>query len=45
MQYTGNNLLITPHIAWASKQSIVRLIDQIALNIRAFQTGNKRNRV
>jgi glycerate dehydrogenase len=45
MQYTGNNLLITPHIAWASKQSIVRLIDEIALNIRAFQTGNKRNRV
>jgi glycerate dehydrogenase len=45
IQYKGNNLLLTPHIAWASRQSISRLIQQIALNIEAFQVGQIRNRV
>lgn len=45
IQYHGSNLLLTPHIAWASKQSISRLIKQIALNISAFENGEIRNRV
>ncbi|WP_105170876.1 D-2-hydroxyacid dehydrogenase [Pseudoalteromonas sp. T1lg24] len=45
VQYHGSNLLLTPHIAWASKQSISRLIKQIALNISAFENGETRNRV
>ena len=45
IQYKGDNLLLTPHIAWASNQSISRLITQIALNITAFQEGQMRNRV
>ncbi|MFY8350228.1 D-2-hydroxyacid dehydrogenase [Pseudoalteromonas sp. SSM20] len=45
IQYKGDNLLLTPHIAWASNQSISRLIKQIALNITAFQEGQMRNRV
>ena len=45
IQYKGENLILTPHIAWSSSQSISRLIKQIALNINAFQQGQKRNRV
>lgn len=39
------NLLLTPHIAWASREARERLIHEIALNIKAFQAGRKRNRV
>ena len=37
------NLLITPHIAWASIESRRRLVHEIAENIRSFQNGIKRN--
>ncbi len=37
------NLLLTPHIAWASRESRQRLINEIAKNILAFYAGEKRN--
>ena len=37
------NLIITPHIAWASRASRQRLLDQISANISAFLTGTPRN--
>lgn len=37
------NLIITPHIAWASSTSRQRLVDEIAANIRAFLDGKPRN--
>jgi len=37
------NLIITPHIAWSSLQSRQRLLNQVAENINAFQTGTPRN--
>jgi len=40
-----NNLIITPHIAWASQQSRQRLVDEIGKNIGAFMNNEKRNRV
>jgi glycerate dehydrogenase len=43
--YKGNNLLLTPHIAWASTESIVRLINEVSLNIAAFNKGESRNRL
>jgi len=43
--YKGSNLLLTPHIAWASQESIVRLVNEIALNIQAFNQGEMRNRL
>ena len=43
--YTGENLLLTPHIAWASTESIVRLINEVSLNIAAFTNGESRNRL
>lgn len=39
------NLIITPHIAWVSRESRQRLINEIALNIEAFKAGEARNRV
>ena len=39
------NLLLTPHVAWASREARIRLVQEIALNIRAFQRGQRRNRV
>ncbi len=39
------NLIVTPHIAWASRESRQRLIDEVARNIKAFLQGQARNRV
>jgi len=39
----ANNLIITPHIAWASQQARQNLVNQIAENIRAYQIGQARN--
>ncbi len=37
------NLILTPHIAWASIESRQRLVDEIARNIQAFHAGEERN--
>jgi glycerate dehydrogenase len=37
------NLLVTPHIAWASINARQRLIDEIATNIDAWLNGMRRN--
>ncbi|MGO2330526.1 MAG: D-2-hydroxyacid dehydrogenase [Pseudoalteromonas nigrifaciens] len=43
--YKGNNLLLTPHIAWASTESIIRLVNEVSLNIVAFTQQQSRNRL
>lgn len=40
-----DKILLSPHIAWASRESRQRLIDEIGLNISAFQAGKRRNRL
>lgn len=42
--YQGSNLLLTPHTAWASQESITRLVNEIAKNIMAYN-NEPRNRV
>ncbi|MGD8568290.1 MAG: 2-hydroxyacid dehydrogenase [Gammaproteobacteria bacterium] len=37
------NLIVTPHIAWASVESRQRVINEVALNIEAFLKGEPRN--
>jgi glycerate dehydrogenase len=39
------NLIVTPHIAWASRQAQQRLADEVIANIAAFARGEARNRV
>jgi len=37
------NCIITPHLAWAAKQSRKRLIDIVGQNIAAYKVGNPQN--
>jgi len=37
------NCLITPHVAWASRESRARLMDIAAANLRAFLAGRPQN--
>lgn len=39
------NLIVTPHVAWASKQAMQILADQLVENIEAFVGGAPRNLV
>jgi len=40
---TAKNCIITPHIAWATKEARVRLIDIAASNVKAFIEGKSVN--
>ncbi|MDH5274962.1 MAG: glycerate dehydrogenase [Gammaproteobacteria bacterium] len=39
------NLIVTPHIAWAARESRQRALDEVVGNVRAFLSGGQRNRV
>jgi glycerate dehydrogenase len=39
------NLIVTPHTAWAARESRQRCLDELAANVRAFLGGERRNRV
>ena len=39
------NLIVTPHVAWASRESRQRLLDEVGRNIEAFLAGTPRNLV
>ncbi|BBN82466.1 glycerate dehydrogenase [Pseudoalteromonas sp. A25] len=43
LNYKGNNLLLTPHIAWASKESIERLVQNLTQNIKSYVQGHTQN--
>jgi glycerate dehydrogenase len=39
------NFILTPHVAWASREAIQTLADQLIDLVEAFQKGSPRNRV
>lgn len=39
------NFLLTPHVAWSSREAMQRLADQLIDNLEAFVAGEPRNRV
>ncbi|MDE7223317.1 MAG: hydroxyacid dehydrogenase, partial [Acetatifactor sp.] len=39
----SNQLIITPHLAWASVEARTRCVEEVARNIEAFQRGELRN--
>ncbi|GHC28306.1 D-2-hydroxyacid dehydrogenase [Aidingimonas halophila] len=38
-----DNVIVTPHVAWASREAIQSLADQLIDNIDAFMEGNPKN--
>ena len=40
-----DKIILTPHIAWASREARQRLMNEVTKNIQAFLNGKKRNRV
>lgn len=45
LEYRGANLILTPHIAWASATSRQNAIDQLGSNVGAWLEGKAQNRV
>ena len=45
LDYDGPNLIVTPHVAWATKEARQNAINELAANVAAFLQGEKRNRV
>ena len=45
LDYDGDNLIVTPHIAWGTQQARQNAIDELTANVRAFLDGERRNRV
>ena len=45
LDYEGDNLLLTPHIAWGTLTARQKAIDELTANIAAFLKGESRNRV
>lgn len=39
------NLILTPHVAWASREARQRMVNQLGENVRAFLQGQPRNLV
>jgi glycerate dehydrogenase len=45
LDYRGANLVVTPHIAWATDDARQNAINELAANVDAFLAGEARNRV
>jgi glycerate dehydrogenase len=45
LDYAGDNLIVTPHIAWATNEARQNAINEVAANVEAFLAGKERNRV
>jgi glycerate dehydrogenase len=45
LNYASDNLIVTPHIAWATDRSRQDSIHELAANVAAFLAGEERNRV
>ena len=43
--YKAKNCLITPHVAWAPVETRVRLLGEVAENLRSWTAGKPRNNV
>ena len=45
LDYSGDNLVVTPHIAWATVEARQNAVDEVAANVREFIGGGERNRI
>jgi len=45
LDYEGDNLMVTPHIAWGTLAARQNAIDELTANVAAFLEGRERNRI
>ncbi len=45
LDYRGDRLVLTPHIAWATREARQKAIEELALNVAAYQEGRARCRL
>ena len=45
LDYEGDNLIVTPHIAWSTDRARQEAIAELAANVAAFLDGQERNRI
>lgn len=45
LDYKGDNLVVTPHIAWGTRRARQNAIDELTANIAAWLSGERRCRV
>lgn len=45
LDYEGDNLVVTPHIAWSTDHARQEAIAELAANVAAFLRGEERNRI
>ncbi len=45
LDYRGDNLILTPHIAWASRKARQTALDEVVENVAAYLRGDARNLV
>lgn len=45
LDYDGDNLIITPHVAWSTREARQNAIDELAANYTSFVEGGSRNRI
>ena len=45
LDYDGPNLIVTPHVAWATIEARQNAINELAANVDAFLRGEERNRI
>ena len=45
LEYEGDNLIVTPHIAWTTNRARQNCINELVANVRSFLDGGERNRV
>ena len=45
LNYEGDNLILTPHIAWGTVEARQSAINELAANVQAYLAGEERNRV
>lgn len=38
-------IILTPHVAWSTKESRERFLEEVTLNIKSFLAGEERNRI
>ena len=45
LDYEGRNLIVTPHIAWGTREARQAGLDQLTATVAAFLNGEEKNRV